>query len=53
MFSAIVVTRSIMRVMVRQSWAKRASFYGLRGEEFVTREPMGRPSTRRGAAERV
>ena len=53
MFSAIVVTRSIMRVMVRQGWAKHASFYGLRGEEFVTREPMGRPSTRRGAAERV
>jgi preprotein translocase subunit SecD len=53
MFSAIVVTRSIMRVMVRQSWARRASFYGLRDEEFVTREPMGRPSTRRGAAERV
>jgi preprotein translocase subunit SecD len=53
MFSAIVVTRTIMRVMVRQSWAKRASLYGLRGEEFVPREPMGRPSTRRGAAERV
>ncbi len=53
MFSAIVVTRSIMRVMVRQSWARHASFYGLRGEEFLTREPAGRPSTRRGAAERV
>jgi preprotein translocase subunit SecD len=36
-FRAIVVTRSIMRVMVRQGWAKHASFYGLRGEEFVTR----------------
>jgi len=47
MFSAIVVTRSIMRVMVRQDWAKRASFYGLREDEFQARTPV-RPS-RRGA----
>ncbi len=52
MFSAIVVTRSIMRVMVRQSWARRPALYGLRPEEFDTR-PAVRPSARRGAVERV
>ncbi len=46
MFSAVVVTRSIMRVVVRQDWARKASLYGLRDDEFVA---MGaqRPSTRR------
>jgi preprotein translocase subunit SecD len=51
MFSAIVVTRSIMRVVVRQDWAKRPSFYGLRQDEFTARTPV-RPS-RREATERV
>jgi preprotein translocase subunit SecD len=46
MFSAIVVTRSMMRVAVRQDWARKAALYGLRDDEFVA---MGatRPSTRR------
>jgi preprotein translocase subunit SecD len=35
MFSAIVVTRSIMRVIVRQDWARKASLFGLREDEFV------------------
>jgi preprotein translocase subunit SecD len=35
MFSAIVVTRSIMRVVVRQDWARKARLFGLRDEEFV------------------
>jgi preprotein translocase subunit SecD len=47
MFSAIVVTRSIMRVMVRQDWARSASLYGLRDEEFVALGLSGKPSTRR------
>lgn len=51
MFSAIVVTRSIMRVMVRQGWSRRPSLYGLRPEEFIDRGTV-RPS-RRGAIERV
>jgi preprotein translocase subunit SecD len=52
MFSAIVVTRSIMRVLVRQEWAKRPSFYGLREGEWIARGTT-RPSARREAAERV
>jgi preprotein translocase subunit SecD len=47
MFSAIVVTRSIMRVVVRQDWARRASLYGLREDEFVAKGAQ-RPSSRRG-----
>lgn len=46
MFSAIVVTRSIMRVMVRQGWARRASLYSLREDEFIA-QGATRPSTRR------
>ena len=45
MFSAIVVTRSIMRVIVRQDWARRASLYGLRPDEFVA-VTSARPSRR-------
>jgi preprotein translocase subunit SecD len=45
MFSAIVVTRSIMRVLVRQDWARRANLYGLRDDEFVAVAPQ-RPTRR-------
>ena len=51
MFSAIVVTRTILRVVVRQPWAKSASRYGMRDEEFVAVGP--RPSARREARARV
>ena len=52
MFSAITVTRTIMRVIVRQGWARRAGLYGLRENEFVA---MGahRPAGRREARARV
>ena len=51
MFSAIVVTRTILRVVVRQPWARSASRYGMRDEEFVAVGP--RPSARREARARV
>ena len=52
MFSAIVVTRTIMRVIVRQHWSRRASLYALRDDEFIA---MGaaRPTSRREARARV
>jgi preprotein translocase subunit SecD len=52
MFSAITVTRTIMRVIVRQPWARNARLYGLRENEFVA---MGatRPTGRREARARV
>ncbi len=45
MFSAIVVTRSIMRVLVRQDWVRRARLFGLRDDEFVA-VTTARPSRR-------
>ncbi len=51
MFSAIVVTRTILRVVVRQPWARAPSRYGMRAEEFVS--VGARPSTRREARARV
>ncbi|HSL77295.1 MAG TPA: protein translocase subunit SecD [Candidatus Limnocylindrales bacterium] len=50
MFSAIVVTRSIMRVLVRQDWARRARLFGLRDDEFVAVTPQ-RPTRRPLAAD--
>jgi hypothetical protein len=51
MFSAIVVTRTILRVVVRQPWARTASRYGMRNEEFVA--VGARPTLRREARARV
>jgi preprotein translocase subunit SecD len=41
MFSAITVTRSILRIVVRQEWARKAWLYGVSDAEFVAR-----PTTR-------
>jgi preprotein translocase subunit SecD len=41
MFSAITVTRSILRIVVAQRWAARASLYGVSDSEFTAR-PSGR-----------
>jgi preprotein translocase subunit SecD len=52
MFSAITVTRSILRVAVSQDWARRARLFGVTEQEFVARTP-GRTSLRREARSRV
>ena len=52
MFSAIVVTRTILRVVVRQPWARKASRYGLRDDEFTALGTV-RPPYRREARARV
>ncbi len=52
MFSAIVVTRTILRWVVRQEWARKPSLYGLRDDEFVALGAI-RPSSRREARGRV
>jgi preprotein translocase subunit SecD len=52
MFSAITVTRSILRVVVAQDWARRARLFGVTEQEFVARTP-GRTSLRREARSRV
>jgi protein-export membrane protein SecD len=52
MFSAITVTRTILRVVVRQEWARHAALYGVGESEFIAR-PSGRPSLRGEARSRV
>jgi protein-export membrane protein SecD len=43
MFTAITVTRSILRIVVTRDWARRAWLYGVTDAEFTAR-----PSTRAG-----
>jgi len=52
MFSAIVVTRTILRWVVRRDWARKSRLYGIREDEFVALG-LGRPSSRREARGRV
>jgi preprotein translocase subunit SecD len=54
MFSAIVVTRSILRWIVLQSWSRRARLYGVTEKEFVAAGlPPGRARLRGEARSRV
>ncbi|MCI0584468.1 MAG: protein translocase subunit SecD [Chloroflexi bacterium] len=48
MFTAITVTRTILRVVVAQDWARKARLYGISEAEFVYR-PTARAAIRRGA----
>ncbi len=52
MFSAIVVTRTILRWVVRQEWARKPRYFGLRDDEFIALGAV-RPSARREARGRV
>jgi protein-export membrane protein SecD len=52
MFSAIVVTRTILRWMVRQDFARKPRLYGLRDDEFAALGAV-RPTSRREARARV
>ena len=42
MFTAITLSREVLRWVVRQSWARRAGLYGVHTEEFVTATPRAR-----------
>ncbi|HEX5014283.1 MAG TPA: protein translocase subunit SecD [Candidatus Limnocylindrales bacterium] len=48
MFSAITVTRTILRWIVTKEWARRATLYGVTEEEFIARG-ASRTSLRREA----
>ena len=52
MFSAIIVTRTILRVVVQKDWARRAALYGVNDNEFIAR-PTGRTALRGEARGRV
>jgi protein-export membrane protein SecD len=50
MFSAIVVTRSILRWVVTKPWSRKASLYGVTEEEFVAAGVSAGRSRLRGEA---
>ena len=52
MFTAITVTRTILRLLVAQDWARKAWMYGVGESEFTAR-PAGRRVVRREAPTRV
>jgi protein-export membrane protein SecD len=52
MFSAITVTRTILRVIVRREWARHAWLYGVGESEFIAR-PSSRSALRGEARGRV
>jgi hypothetical protein len=51
MFTAITVTRTLLRVLVERDWARHAGLFGVTEEEFLAR-PTGR-ALRREARGRV
>jgi len=53
MFTAITVTRTVLRIVVAQPWARRAGLYGVTEEEFLARPTTGRGSLRGEARGRV
>ncbi len=53
MFSAVTVTRTLMRWVVTKDWARKASFFGVTEEEFLARPSAGRGATRGEARGRV
>jgi preprotein translocase subunit SecD len=53
MFTAITVTRTVLRIIVAQPWARKASLYGVTEEEFLARPTSGRGGLRGEARGRV
>jgi preprotein translocase subunit SecD len=43
MFTAIVVTRTVLRLVVKQDFARKARLWGVSDEEFLSRPASGRP----------
>jgi preprotein translocase subunit SecD len=48
MFTAITVSRTVLRFMVTRSWARKPWLYGISDQEFLAARPAGRPA--RGSA---
>jgi protein-export membrane protein SecD len=53
MFTAITVTRTVLRLVVQRDWARKASLFGVREEEFVAGRTVGRGPLRGEARGRV
>jgi preprotein translocase subunit SecD len=39
MFTAVTVTRTLLRIVLAQPWARKAAYYGVTEEEFLARPP--------------
>jgi preprotein translocase subunit SecD len=52
MFTAITVTRTVLRIVVQRDWSRRAALYGVSDSEFIAR-PTGRAALRGEARGRV
>jgi len=53
MFTAITVTRTVLRIIVAQPWARKARLYGVTDAEFLARPTTSRRSLRGEARGRV
>ncbi len=42
MFTAITLSRQVLRLVVRQPWARHAAYYGVNEDEFTVATPRGR-----------
>ena len=49
MFTAVTLSRQMLRWVVRQPWARRAAFYGVHDDEFTLTAPRGARSREAGA----
>jgi preprotein translocase subunit SecD len=50
MFTAITLSREMLRWVVRQPWARRADLYGVSDEEFTVAAPLQRGRSREAGA---
>ncbi|MBA2570900.1 MAG: protein translocase subunit SecD, partial [Chloroflexi bacterium] len=50
MFTAITLSREMLRWIVRQPWARHANLYGLRDDEFTIATPQARGRSREAGA---
>ena len=50
MFTAITLSREMMRLVVRQPWARRASYFGVDEDEFTVARPDAARSREAGAS---
>ncbi|MEA2678132.1 MAG: preprotein translocase subunit SecD [Chloroflexota bacterium] len=50
MFTAVTLSRRMLRLVVHQPWARKASYYGVAEDEFTVAGPAGRRGPREASA---
>ena len=53
LFTAVSLSRMMLRIVVRQKWARKAAYYGVTEEEFEATQTTTRVRTRGEASARV